>query len=123
MGDYTYEVRAWIEGIISLADACYFYYYIFYLLIFTRFASHRLPLRPSAPPATPQYPKYEYPSKPLLARHGLRPKGWTNTLPEYRERYACYRRDPDLQELHRLVPMVAIWCGGGGGARRGWLGI
>jgi alkaline phosphatase D len=30
-------------------------------------------------------------------------------LSDYRTRYAQYRRDPDLQELHRQHPMVAIW--------------
>ena len=31
------------------------------------------------------------------------------SLNDYRTRYAQYRRDPDLQELHRQHPMVAIW--------------
>ncbi|WP_158592353.1 alkaline phosphatase D family protein [Noviherbaspirillum sedimenti] len=31
------------------------------------------------------------------------------SLSDYRTRYAQYRRDPDLQELHRQHPMVAIW--------------
>ncbi|GGE18020.1 alkaline phosphatase [Polymorphobacter glacialis] len=30
-------------------------------------------------------------------------------LDDYRQRYASYRVDPGLQELHRLFPMVAIW--------------
>jgi alkaline phosphatase D len=30
-------------------------------------------------------------------------------LADYRLRYACYRADPDLQALHRLFPMVAMW--------------
>lgn len=28
---------------------------------------------------------------------------------EYRTRYAQYRTDPDLQELHATVPMIAVW--------------
>lgn len=31
------------------------------------------------------------------------------SLDDYRARYAQYRRDPDLQELHRQHPMVAVW--------------
>ncbi len=31
------------------------------------------------------------------------------SLSDYRTRYAQYRRDADLQELHRQHPMVAIW--------------
>ncbi|MGC6513351.1 MAG: alkaline phosphatase D family protein [Myxococcota bacterium] len=30
-------------------------------------------------------------------------------LDDYRARYASYRRDPDLQELHRQHPMIHIW--------------
>ena len=31
------------------------------------------------------------------------------TLPDYRDRFEQYRNDPDLQELHRLFPMINIW--------------
>jgi alkaline phosphatase D len=31
------------------------------------------------------------------------------TLQDYRQRYAQYRRDPDLQELHRQHSMLSIW--------------
>ncbi len=31
------------------------------------------------------------------------------TLNDYRQRYALYRTDPDLQALHAHVPMIAIW--------------
>lgn len=31
------------------------------------------------------------------------------SLADYRVRHAQYRKDPDLQELHRLHPVVAIW--------------
>ena len=31
------------------------------------------------------------------------------SLADYRTRYAQYRRDPDLQEVHRQHPFIAIW--------------
>lgn len=31
------------------------------------------------------------------------------SLADYRLRFACYRADPDLQKLHQLAPMVALW--------------
>jgi alkaline phosphatase D len=31
------------------------------------------------------------------------------SLVDYRLRLACYRADPDLQKLHQLAPMVALW--------------
>ena len=31
------------------------------------------------------------------------------SLDDYRTRYAQYRRDPDLQEMHRQHPVVAVW--------------
>lgn len=30
-------------------------------------------------------------------------------ISDYRLRYACYRADPDLQRLHQMAPMVALW--------------
>ncbi|MEM7666827.1 MAG: alkaline phosphatase D family protein [Pseudomonadota bacterium] len=30
-------------------------------------------------------------------------------LTDYRLRYATYRADPDLQRLHQVIPMIAIW--------------
>jgi alkaline phosphatase D len=33
----------------------------------------------------------------------------TVTLDDYRTRYAQYRREPELQELHRQLPCIAIW--------------
>lgn len=55
-----------------------------------------------------RYEKGEDPERWQAARHGLRPKGRCATLADYRARYACYRRDPALQELHRRLPMVAV---------------
>lgn len=31
------------------------------------------------------------------------------SLVDYRLRLACYRADPDLQKLHQMAPMVALW--------------
>jgi alkaline phosphatase D len=31
------------------------------------------------------------------------------TLNDYRTRYATYRTDPDLQEVHRVHPFIAVW--------------
>uniref|UniRef100_A0A1D2A9Z6 Phospholipase D n=2 Tax=Auxenochlorella protothecoides TaxID=3075 RepID=A0A1D2A9Z6_AUXPR len=50
-----------------------------------------------------------YPDPPFVGRGGLKPEHRLKTLDDYRERYACYRTDPDLQELHRKVPMIAVW--------------
>lgn len=38
-----------------------------------------------------------------------RPATESVTLQDYRQRYATYRLDPDLQEAHRQHPFVAIW--------------
>lgn len=56
-----------------------------------------------------EYPKYDYPEKYTQARHGLRPKKRLENLGDFRERYACYRTDPALQEMHRKVPMIYVW--------------
>jgi alkaline phosphatase D len=50
------------------------------------------------------------------------PLGECRTLADYRRRYAQYRRDPDVQKLHRRLPMIATlddheladgaWAGG-----------
>lgn len=31
------------------------------------------------------------------------------SIADYRLRYACYRGDPDLQRLHQVAPMIAMW--------------
>ncbi|KAL4430904.1 hypothetical protein ABPG75_006160 [Micractinium tetrahymenae] len=56
-----------------------------------------------------EYQKYEYPGRRFVARHGLRPKHYCTSLQDYRQRYACYRTDPALQELHRRVPFIAVY--------------
>ena len=38
-----------------------------------------------------------------------RPAGEAVTLQDYRQRYATYRLDPDLQDAHRQHPFIAIW--------------
>ncbi len=46
-------------------------------------------------------------NRPIVRRHsdGIEP----STLPQYRNRYAQYRLDPDLQNLHARVPAFATW--------------
>jgi alkaline phosphatase D len=39
----------------------------------------------------------------------LQPANEILTITDYRLRYACYRADPDLQKLHQMAPMVALW--------------
>ena len=58
---------------------------------------------------------YEYPAgkygDPRVVAQGrqVRPEGELLTLADYRERYATYRSDPDLQAVHAAHPMVAIY--------------
>jgi alkaline phosphatase D len=57
-----------------------------------------------------EYPRGEYPSAAQTVPGRLvEPANEIVTLADYRTRYASYRSDPDLQELHRLFPWVAIW--------------
>ena len=37
------------------------------------------------------------------------PRHETITLDDYRTRFSQYRRDPDLQELHRQTPFIVVW--------------
>ncbi|MEO0462708.1 MAG: alkaline phosphatase D family protein [Pseudomonadota bacterium] len=39
----------------------------------------------------------------------LAPDNEILTLADYRLRYATYRADPDLQRLHQVLPMIAVW--------------
>lgn len=39
----------------------------------------------------------------------LAPESEIVALTDYRLRYATYRADPDLQRLHQVVPMIAVW--------------
>ena len=51
---------------------------------------------------------YEYGANPDDARQ-IEPAHEILTLDDYRTRYATYRTDPDLQEMHRQHPVVAVW--------------
>jgi alkaline phosphatase D len=46
---------------------------------------------------------------PRTDRLGANRDGEVQTLSEYRDKYALYRTDPDLQALHAAHPFVAIW--------------
>lgn len=57
-----------------------------------------------------EYPIGTYPSaKESLAGRMIDPGHETVQLADYRLRYAAYRSDPDLQRIHQLYPMVAMW--------------
>lgn len=45
----------------------------------------------------------------LAAIRQVEPKGEAITLADYRLRYASYRADPGLMELHRRFPMIVMW--------------
>lgn len=46
--------------------------------------------------------------KELAVSRGIQPQHETVSLLDYRLRYASYRRDADLQALHRAYPMIAM---------------
>lgn len=52
---------------------------------------------------------YEYAEGDYGKVRESEPKHACQTLADYRERYAQYRRDPDLQEAHRQHPFICIW--------------
>ncbi len=52
---------------------------------------------------------YEYGSNQFGSLRAYEPPVETLTLSDYRTRHAQYKRDSDLQEVHRQHPMVAIW--------------
>lgn len=52
---------------------------------------------------------YEYPSGLFGDVRPYDPPTEIVSLSDYRRRYAQYRSDPDLQELHRQHPMAAVW--------------
>ena len=57
-----------------------------------------------------EYARGTYPSDAqTLAGREIEPADEMVALDDYRQRYASYRVDPGLQELHRLYPMIAIW--------------
>ncbi len=51
---------------------------------------------------------YEYPNATAAVR-GFPTTGWVKTLPQYRERHALHRSDPDLQAMHAACPWLLTW--------------
>ena len=57
-----------------------------------------------------EYPRGTYPSAERAVRgRVIEPAGEIVRLADYYQRYATYRADPDLQELHRLKPFAIVW--------------
>lgn len=57
-----------------------------------------------------EYGKGTYPSAGQTAEgRVLAPASEIVALTDYRLRYATYRADPDLQRLHQVLPMIAVW--------------
>jgi alkaline phosphatase D len=56
-----------------------------------------------------EYPRGTYPDEKQGLAERLLPANETVTLAQYRERFATYRADPDLQRLHQLYPTVTVW--------------
>ena len=50
---------------------------------------------------------YEYPRASNSVR--TPPGGWTLTLDDYRQRYATYKQDADLQAMHAACPWLVTW--------------
>jgi alkaline phosphatase D len=49
------------------------------------------------------------PRSGLSLQRDIRPDNEILTVADYRARYASYRNDPDLAELHRRLPMISVW--------------
>ena len=57
-----------------------------------------------------EYQRGYYPlAKDAVAERLIEPVGEMIALADYRLRYASYRSDPDLQKLHAMHPMIAMW--------------
>ncbi len=56
-----------------------------------------------------EYKLGEYADPELQAQRAVVPTHEISTLADYRLRYALYRTDPDLQELHRQHPFITVW--------------
>ena len=57
-----------------------------------------------------EYPAGTYPSREqAMAGRAPDPLSEIVQLADYRLRYAAYRKDPDLQRLHQVLPMIAMW--------------
>ena len=56
-----------------------------------------------------EYARGTYPDAKEGLTDRLVPVDEAVTLAGYRERFSTYRLDPDLQRLHQLYPMIAMW--------------
>ncbi|MEQ1497461.1 MAG: alkaline phosphatase D family protein [Novosphingobium sp.] len=56
-----------------------------------------------------EYRRSDYPSAKVVLPGRESPIDEAVTLEGYRDRFRTYRRDPDLQRLHQVLPMVAMW--------------
>jgi alkaline phosphatase D len=57
-----------------------------------------------------EYARGNYPSAAQTdPARVLAPANEIVALTDYRLRYATYRADPDLQRLHQVLPMIAVW--------------
>ena len=57
-----------------------------------------------------EYQRGYYPlAKDAVAERLIEPAGEMIALADYHLRYASYRADPDLQKLHAMHPMIAMW--------------
>ena len=56
-----------------------------------------------------EYKEGFYRDQSLIEERPLFPKNEIISLDDYRQRYACYRTDIDLQECHRQHPFIAVW--------------
>jgi alkaline phosphatase D len=56
-----------------------------------------------------EYKLGEYADPQLAGKRDVAPAHEIVTLEDYRLRYALYRTDPDLQEVHRQHPFIAVW--------------
>ena len=58
---------------------------------------------------------YEYSSKGYASSDAkkmdrvVNPSNEIVSLDDYRQRYATYRSDKDLQQLHQFKPMIVVW--------------
>ncbi|MGM8889755.1 alkaline phosphatase D family protein [Psychrobacter sp. 1Y1] len=50
-----------------------------------------------------------YRDQSLTEERPIYPKNEIFSLKDYRQRYACYRTDTDLQECHRQRPFITVW--------------
>lgn len=57
-----------------------------------------------------EYGRGNYPSTAEAnPERELWPESEIVALADYRLRYATYRKDPDLQRIHQVMPMIAVW--------------